>query len=140
MYYSFAADRKLVFVVQASGRKRLVEFGERSDRGVSLFSTTDENVAQAIRRSSMSRRGIIVETTVEQQPEEKKTESSVKNQKEPVSENTQSDVREYDNFTVAREAITKEFGIPKTEVRNPTALERAAKEHGFSIRYKNAEK
>lgn len=140
MYYSFAADRKLIFVVQSSGRKRLVEFGERSDSGVSLFTTTDENVAQAIRRSSMSRRGIIVETTVEQQPEEKKPKETVQAKKEPVADKAQGEIREYDNFTLAREAITKEFNIPKAEVRNPTSLERAAKEHGFSIRYKNAEK
>lgn len=139
MYYSFAADRKLVFVVQAGGRKRLVEFGERGDNGVSLFTTTDENVAQAIRRSSMSRRGIIVETTVEQKPETR-PEAAVKTPEKPVEKPAEGNVREYDNFTVAREAITREFSIPKSEVRNPTALDRAAKEHGFSIIYKNAEK
>lgn len=145
MFYTFVADRKLVFVVDAGGRKRLVEFGERDSNNASLFSTTDADVAKAIRRSSMSRRGIIIETTVAQKPEEPRKKAAVA--PKPTAQTdaaktdvTQGDIREYDNFTQAREAISKEFGIAKSTVRNPTALERAAKEHGFSIKYKNAEK
>lgn len=44
--------------------------------------------------------------------------------------------REYDNYTVARESICKEFNIKKADVRNPTALARVAQEHGIIIKYK----
>ena len=37
------------------------------------------------------------------------------------------------------EAICKEFGIPKTKVRTPAALEKLAKDNGFVIKYNNAQ-
>ncbi len=182
MEYTFAADRKVAFIIQAGGRRKLVEFGDRNDQGVSSFFTTDPIVARAIRRHSLSRRGAIIETTVGQEEEPAvetakpqpavRTVAAVKgvgarvqrpsarptgrvatSKKKPVTpavKKTQAvtdavagnsgEVREYANYTVAREAICKEFSIKKSDVRNPTALARVAKEHGFSIRYLNAEK
>lgn len=140
MEYTFSAERKLVFIVQSGGRKRLVEFGDRNENGVAVFKTTDAGVAQAVRRSSMSRRGVITESTkfVEPAPQPKKPEG------EKVAEKQQDPaavpVREYGNFTLAREAICKEFSLKKSEVRNPTALANVAKQYGFSIKYLNAEK
>ena len=142
MEYSFAAERKLVFIVSTGGRNLLVEFSERNQNGASVFSTRDEKVAQAIRRTSLSRRGIITETTRPQQPEPKAQSKPSTADKSHALHRKQDhdktpDVRSYDNFTQAREAITKEFGLKKSDVRNPTALARVAQQHGFTITYSN---
>ena len=139
MEYLFAAERKLVFVVQAGGVKRLVEFGDRNENGVSAYSTTNAAIAQAIRRSSLSRRGVIKESTKYPDPETQPSAPVKAAEKKPQKPAAPT-VREYENFTLAREAIIKEFGLKKSEVRNPTALARVATEHGFSIKYLNAEK
>lgn len=179
MEFTFSAERKVVFTVQAGGVRRLVEFGERNENGVSSFFTRDPKVASAIRRHSMSRRGIIVETSpvpVEEPSEPvrrpqptvrtlasvKRADASIKKQSVPsvgtrtavgkaaakaakkivsdIAEAGQNgEVREFENFTVAREKISREFSIPKRDIRTPTALARAAMERGFSIRYLNAE-
>ena len=181
MDYTFVADRKVAFIVQAGGRRKLIEFGDRNENGVSSFFTTDAKVAQAVRKHSLSRRGAIVETTrhLEEEPVQEfvkpqpavRTVALVKGvgakpvhsirptgkislrpkapakpspkKTQAVSDavgGTSGEVREYANYTVAREAICKEFSVPKSKVRNPTALAQVAKEHGFSIKYLNAEK
>lgn len=131
-----------MFVVQTGGHNRLIEFGDRNQNGTSVFMTTDPGVAQAVRRNSLYRRGVIVETTKE--PEPQPVASTPINKTEPLASTSAGsvspEVREYENFTVAREAIVKEFGIKKSEVRNPTALARVAGEHGFTIKYLNAER
>lgn len=139
MEYTFAAERKVVLIVQTGGRNRLVEFGERNGNGVAEYFTTNDAVAQAIRRHSLSRRGVIVETTRQQQAEPEKPKAAVV-QLLAQAEQTESGVpvRAYDNFTFAREAICKEFDIPKSSVRSMVALEAVAKEHGFTIKYSNA--
>lgn len=155
----------------AGGTRRLVEFGDRNDNGASVFSTHDPKVAQAIRKHSMSRRGVIVETTPHQeeapvivapkpQPRtlgvvkgvtkapldnrpnstQKLTAGPAKKAEKPAEEKPAGNIREYANFTVAKEAICKEFQLAKSKVRNPTALDKIAAEKGFSIRYKSAEK
>lgn len=146
MDYKFSAERKLVFTVRVGGRNILVEFGDRNSGGRSVFATADANLAHAIRRTSLSRRGVIIETTPVQQADT--TQEPVTPTASPVSPTSPaspiaptspgSSVRSYDNFTLAREAIVKEFGIKKSEVRNPTALARFAQEKGFTIRYNNA--
>lgn len=138
MDYTFAAERKVVLTVQAGGRNRLVEFGERNDCGVATFFTTDDAVAHAIRRHSLSRRGVIVETTKPQQePTPKKTVLSANKPKVPTENSIP--VRAFDNYTLAREAICKEFGIAKNKVRKPETLEKIAREKGFVIKYNNAQ-
>lgn len=162
MYYSFSAERKIAFVVSAGGVRRLVEFGDRNENGTSTFVTQDRKVAMAIRKHSMSRRGVIVETTPnldeEPVPEAPKPQPRslavvkgvVKQPKagKPTTAKTKVEqkqdadgkVREYANFTVAKEAICKEFNIPKSSVRNPTALSKVAASNGFTIKYTSAEK
>lgn len=141
MEYNFSAERKLVFIVSVAGRNLLVEFGDRNSGGRSSFTTTDGKVAQAIRRTSLARRGVIVETTptVDIPPASSNHPSSPKIPTSPNNPDSPSSSREYDNFTLAREAIIKEFGIKKSEVRNPTALARFALSKGIIIKYKNAE-
>lgn len=148
MVYTFAAERKLVFVVQTGGHNRLIEFGDRNQNGTSVFMTTDPGVAQAVRRNSLYRRGVIIETTREPEPKPAApspapgTSASPGTSGSSVTSGSSAspEVRDYDNFTVAREAIVREFAVKKSEVRNPTALARVAQEHGFTIRYLNAER
>ena len=157
MYYTFSAERKVAFTIMAGGIRRLVEFGDRNVNGASSFMTHDPKVAMAIRKHSMSRRGVIVETTPEQKEEpvaeapkpQPRTlgtvkgvtpnpstikpkpvqtvkpavtkpaakAAAIKDEPEPTGE-----VREYANFTVAKDAIAKEFQVPKTKLLKPTAL------------------
>lgn len=148
MEYTFASHRQLSFIVSAGGRNLLVSFGNRNQAGVAVFMTKEEKVANAIRRHSLSRRGIIEETT-KQKPVEAakptikpvatvaKTAPVAEKQapKKAVSD-AEPKEREYDNYTVARESICKELGIKKTTVRNPETLALVAKEHGIIIKYK----
>lgn len=144
MDYIFSAERKLVFTIRIGGRNLLVEFGDRNSGGMSSFVTSDARVAHAIRRTSLSRRGVIIESTPANQAAStpKPVPSAVvPRQPQPQlqpSDLPASSVRSYDNFTLAREAIVKEFGIRKSDVRNPTALARFAQEKGFTIKYNNA--
>lgn len=162
MYYSFSAERKIAFVVSAGGVRRLVEFGDRNENGTSTFVTQDRKVAIAIRKHSMSRRGVIVETTpnLDEEPvpetpkpqprslavvkgvvkQPKVDKPATTKTKVEQKQDTDEKVREYANFTVAKEAICKEFGIPKSSVRNPTALSKVAASNGFTIKYTSAEK
>lgn len=164
MEYTFASERKLTFIVSAGGLNRLVVFDDKNQHGVSAFMTTDPQVAQAIRKNAMCRRSIIVETTPEvedvlpvKKPVIKVKKATAKvvevapkgdgnNAAEVQEESTVDDgknaaevqevERVFDNYTLARETICKEFGINKSTVRNPDALWRVAKEHGIIIKYK----
>ena len=121
----------------------MVQFGDPNSNGVSTFTTKAPKVANAIRKNSLSRRGIICESS-ESAGKELETEKKVKNVAMPTKETEKADEggektpeeREYDNYTVARESICKELGINKGTVRNPEALARVAKEHGIIIKYK----
>ena len=162
MEFKFASRRQLSFIINAGGRNLLVSFGARNQAGVSVFMTKDPKVAQAIRRHSLTRRKIIEETTsaedlqaaasVQVAIPATKVPGTERSAKKPTAETVaeavadathtvaetagESEEREYDNYTVARESICKEFGVKKELVRNPTALARVAKEHGIIIRYK----
>ena len=178
----------------------MVQFGDPNSNGVSTFTTKDPKVANAIRKNSLSRRGIICESS-ESAGKELETEKKVKktakvtelvdeasalrqHTEQEAAQGEQTDTqeqhdtaeatteasgettedagdevteettdeapaetadeggekapeeREYDNYTIAREAICKEFGINKSTVRNPTALAKVAQEHGIIITYK----
>lgn len=84
------------------------------------------------------------ETTAEQAEAEPEAETSLDSEgtkaedtaAENAEEATTAEEREYDNYTVAREEICKEFGVNKSTVRNPDALAQLAKEHGITITYK----
>lgn len=155
MEYSFASLRQLSFVVSVGGYNLLVSFGNRNQAGVAAFMTKDEKVARAIRRHALTRRGIIQETTKEQPvvvaaPKKEdlhsaKTEVPVVRSPQVVKpakpaadtqEKKEPEEREFENYTVARETICKELGIKKSDVRNPTALAKVAKENGIIIKYR----
>lgn len=158
MEFTFAAQRQLSFIVSVGGRNRLVAFGNRNQAGVAIFMTSDEKVANVIRRHSLSRRGVIQETTVKRvenngedaakvhgapKPAVKTTgtvakaaPTAAKPAPKPVSTDAEPKERTFDNYTVARETICKELGIKKGDVRNPNTLAQVAKEHGIIIKYK----
>jgi len=145
MRYTFASERKLTFIISAGGVNRLVDFGFANENNVSTFATNDPKVAQAIRKNALSRRGIIKETTKEEpvaeaqgvkKQEPKADETTQKAEPVTAKEPASLQVREFDNYTVAREALCKEFSVNKNLVRNPTALAKVASEHGITIKYK----
>lgn len=177
MNFIFASRRQLSFIITVGARNLLVQFGAHNQAGVSVFMTQDERVAKVLRRHSLTRRGIIEETTrgvinddepiesvealrgaeaiepkqevghaevtktVEAGVAEVPTAEAEGSVVEPDGELSGTEAaepteREYDNYTVARESICKEFGVKKGEVRNPTALAAIAKEHGIVIKYK----
>ena len=72
--YIFSASRQLIFFVNINGQQRLVQFGSRNANGSSIFQTTNEKTAEAIRNHSLYRRGVVVEQ-VEKKPEVKKPEA-----------------------------------------------------------------
>lgn len=156
MEYTFASRRQLSFIVSAGGRNMLVAFGNRNQAGVSVFLTLNDKVAQAIRRHALTRRGIIEETTKAasisvpaSKPGDKPSKTAAKTVAHiteealfPADESAgmeatgEAEERTYDNYTVARESICKEFGINKGTVRKPETLAQVAKEHGIIIKYK----
>ena len=146
MDYKFAANRKVSFIVEADGQNWLVQFDDPNQSGVSAFITTNAKIAHAVRRHAFSRRGIIKETTEEQaapQPTPKtpsvpKVDVTMKAKAtEPGTTDGQvAEEREFDNYTVARETLCKEFDLSKSTIRNPEALAKLAAEHGIVIKYK----
>ena len=60
--YEFVSDRQYAFKVETDGIPKLVVFGDAYGSSASVFQTKDRKVAEAIRRTSMFRRGAIKET------------------------------------------------------------------------------
>lgn len=158
MKYEFAAERKMIFFATAGGKKRLIEFSDRNSAGASQFQTNEAVIARAVRRTSFFKRGVIVQTAGPTEEDEKallqqyapkrKSIASVFQQAAAPSSKAEKrsaepspvagkaeNVREFPNFTMAREAVSKELGIPKSKLRNPTALSKAAADHGIAIKY-----
>lgn len=152
MEYTFASRRQLSFIIQAGGRNLLVAFGNRNQAGVSIFMTSDPKVAHAVRKHALTRRGVIEETTIEVEGKaennaeelpqrtgqaKKPAKAAPQPQTKPEPQKpSEAKERLFDNYTVARETICKEFGIKKGDVRNPESLAQVAKEHGIIIKYK----
>lgn len=155
MEYTFAAERKLIFFISAGGKNRLVEFSDRDRSGASSFSTNEMTVARAIRKTSLYRRGVIVQAKGPTEEEEQSAQQMMapkrpskaeawagkkpvteKPTPEPVSAHNEGDkVMEFPNITFAREAISKETGIPKAKLRSQAALDQAARDAGIIIKY-----
>lgn len=135
--FEFSADTQYIFKVTVDGVQYLVAFSERNSFGTSTFSTANEKVAEKIRRTSMFRNGAIRETTqcddaeagidaaAEQRPTERESESEEK----------KDSVKEFANITLAREWLSKTFGVKKSEIRYPGQIAKCAKENGVEIRY-----
>lgn len=152
--YRFAAERQLIFHANVGGKTMLVEFGERSSYGASVFITPDPNIAQAIRRTSMFQRGVIKETTPEEKPavaaakkadtatngktslEAAKPAKTTKASQEQPKATNPDNIIEADNFTQAKEIVARRLGIDRRTMKNPASLDKVAKENGLTIHYK----
>ncbi len=167
--YSFAAERQLIFYANVGGRSRLIQFGERNHAGASTFMTKEEGVAEAVRRNSMFKRGVIMETTIkEEEPvvaetkpqlaeatetggktgKKKSAKSSkkaagkkgvksetVKTEEQPQHTGQEENAKSFRDFTHAREWFSKEYGISRKELRNPTLLSEYARKYNVTIKY-----
>lgn len=145
--YTFAAARQFIFQVTVEGRQRLVRFSERNQFGASTFCTPDAKVAEAIRKTSMVKRGVIEETTPK---EEKKPQGTAAQVARPAESpqphegvddevqppDSKADVIEVDNFSQAKEAVAKRLGIDKSSIRTPPDLSAVAKRNGIIIKYR----
>lgn len=133
-----------------------MRFEERNSFGASNFTTTDAKVAEAIRRHTMTQRGVIRETT---QPEEKKQKPAKAapqsttppdageqapdaggetggEQTPPEEAGNDGNVINADNFTLAKEAVMKRFGVEADAVKTPILLNQFCKERGITVHYK----
>ena len=138
--YEFASDRKCVFKIETDGIPKLVEFGDAYGGSASIFQTKDRKVAEAIRRTSMFRRGAIKETT---QPEEHTKSASEQqhterggNQDDGQAQNgTEPEMEEkiFTNITQAKDWVSKEYKIPKTQLKKPESVIEEAKKHKVKL-------
>lgn len=156
MKYVFAAERKLIFIISAGGINRLVEFSDRNRDGGSSFQTDDAKVAKAIRKGSLYKRGVIQQVSGPTEEDEAQIEAMQNFLKRPSKADAWKDktpvsdkivkhveepqqpgqrVMEFNNITFAREAISRELGIPKAQLRSQAALDKAAKDAGIVIKY-----
>ena len=147
--YIFSASRQLIFFVNINGQQRLVQFGSRNANGSSIFQTTNEKTAEAIRNHSLYRRGVVVEQ-VEKKPEVKKPEAPKQeshamgvvtdkpeaNATGMVAESEeQGEIIEAKNFTQAKSLLAKRLDIKYNDIKNPDQLMKLAKDAGITIKY-----
>lgn len=129
--FEFVAERQLIFHADIDGLQRLIIFGEREGNGASVFQTKDERVANAIRRTAMFRRGVIIETTRTASPslpQGPKTNHGSPLQKAPTKEE-----KTFANITQAKDWISRSWGISKSALRTPAQIMTAADAHGVKI-------
>ena len=163
MKYVFAAERKVVFFINARGTRYVVEFSDRNREGGSSYFTNDAAVARAIRKTSLYKRGAIVQVEGPTEEEEEAARRLMAPKRQPIAEVWQGKpkqkrnaarnnapettapaekpgekVMEFQNITFAREAISKELGIPKSKLRTQAALDKAARDNGIVIKYVTA--
>lgn len=134
--YEFASERKYVFKVETDGIPKLVEFGDAYGSNASIFQTKDRKVAEAIRRTSMFRRGAIKETTKEHT--KSAASISVQNGNKDdgkVQNSTESEMEEkaFTNITQAKDWVSKEYKIPKTQLKKPESVVAEAKKHKVKL-------
>lgn len=156
--YCFFANRQLIFYVSINGQQKLVRFGERDTFGVSAFQTTNRYTAEAIRNTSLFRKGVIKE---ESKVEEKKPATVIPAKKkpepekpadptttEPTDNQTATDtdnenpdtgnsqeVIEAKNFTQAKSMLSKKLNIKYNDIKTPDQLMKLASEANITINY-----
>lgn len=147
--YCFSAARQLFFYVNVAGQQRLVRFGERNAFGASTFTTRLRDTAEAIRRHSLYKRGVIREqvsdeadaVTVLEAPA--KGERVVTAMQAPAKEEkpieakqvTSKEVMEVRNFTQAKSMLAKRLDIAYGSIKTPDQLLQLAKEANIEIIY-----
>lgn len=136
--YEFASERKYVFKIETDGIPKLVEFGDAYGSNASIFQTKDRKVAEAIRRTSMFRRGAIKETTKEEEHTKSAASISVQNGNQDegkVQSSTEPEMEEktFTNITQAKDWVSKEYKIPKTQLKKPESVVAVAKKHKVKL-------
>nr|DAE48533.1 MAG TPA: hypothetical protein [Caudoviricetes sp.] len=123
-FYEFCSDRQYIFCVEVGGVRRLIEFGDQNQFGRSVYQTKNRQIAEAIRKTSMFKRGRIVETSAPKQEDDVRAPSPQQNKIE---------VKTFANITQAKEWVSKFCGIDKSKLRRPAQTIEAAAEHGIKI-------
>lgn len=132
--FEFVSERQYIFKVEIDNIPRLVAFGDPYQGSSSMFQTTDRKVAEAIRCTSMFRRGAIKETT---KPEEKKAKSSTQTKAAKAAEEKpkqpKMEERVFTNITQAKDWVSKEYKIPKNQLKKPESVVAEAKKHKVKL-------
>lgn len=122
--YEFIAQSMLIFaVVLPSGLKKNIEFERCSDR-VYSYMTSDKDVAMAIRRHPLTKKGRIVDKSQPEEDQSKEVEEEKK-----VDEHT----LHFDNITKAKNYLRKTFEVDVRKLKSPESVKEKAKELGVII-------
>lgn len=138
-----------MFYVNINGQQRLVKFGARNENGVSNFETLLPSTAEAIRRHSLFKRGVIHE---HERPQEKKEAPkpivkptaeintatpmpAVSDNAVDIPDNKKDDTEEIKavNFTQAKSILSKRLGIKFSDIKTPDQLKQLAKDNNITI-------
>lgn len=128
--FEFASERQYIFKVEINNIPRLVAFGDPYQGSSSMFQTTDRKVAEAIRRTSMFRRGAIKETT---KPEEKPVKKTEKPEEAEKAEKPKMEEKVFTNITQAKDWVSHEYKIPKSQLKKPESVIAEAKKHKVKL-------
>jgi len=161
--YHFSADRQLFFYVNVAGQQRLVRFGERNSFGASEFRTQLRETAEAIRRHSLYKRGVIREMVSEEEAAKAvgarvraavvtsdtaaradgdarvrtavDTAGTAAGADGETAVTAAKEVIEARNFTQAKSLLAKRLEIAYSDIKTPDQLLQKAKEAGIEIVY-----
>lgn len=123
MSYEFLAQSMLIFTVTLkSGLIKNVEFDECGP-GAYSYTTDNSEVAEAIRRHTLTKQGVIIDTSV---PEE---EQQAKVDEEKCDDNS----IHFDNITKAKTYLAKTYGVDTRKLKTPDSVKDKAKELGIEI-------
>ena len=123
--YRFLANSMLIFVVNlTSGLIKNVEF-ESCSPGVYSFMTDNKEVAEAIRRHPLTRKGLITDVS---EPSEQTDKVEA-----PGKEVKDENVLHFDNITKAKTYLQKTFKVEVRKLKSPDSVKEKAKELGVLI-------
>lgn len=127
MKYDFLAKSMLIFTVTlASGLIKSIEF-EPCGNGSFSFSTTDPNVAVAIRRHPLIKQGRIIDTS------EIAEENHLVEAEKPKDD--AGDILAFENITKAKNYLKQNFGVKVGNLRKPDDVMRCALKHGVRMKF-----
>lgn len=122
--YEFLAQSMLIFsVTLSSGLIKNIEFERCSDR-VYSFMTSDKEVAMAIKRHPLTKKGRIIDKSL---PEEEQV-TKVEEKRE-----ADKDILHFDNITKAKNYLRKTFEVETRNLKTPESVKAKAKELGVTI-------
>lgn len=127
MKYDFLAHSMLIFTVTlASGLIKSIEF-ESCGNGSFSFSTTDPNVAVAIRRHPLVKKGRIIDNS------DVTEEHHLVESEKPKDED--KGILVFENITKAKNYLKQNFGVKVGNLKKPEDVMRCALEHGVKMKF-----